>query len=81
MIDIVGMCKFGKVYENIEKYFVMCFMCVIDCLDVVFMVINVEEGICEYDKCIVGFVYEIGKGIIIVVNKWDIIEKDNYIVS
>lgn len=47
MIDIVGMRKCGKVYESIEKYSVLCVMRVIECLDVVFVVINVEEGICE----------------------------------
>lgn len=47
MIDIVGMCKCGKVYELIEKYSVMCVMWVIECLDIVLMVLNVEEGICE----------------------------------
>ncbi|MGC4440713.1 GTP-binding protein, partial [Streptococcus suis] len=47
----------------------------------VLMVINAEEGIREYDKRIAGFAHEAGKGIIIVVNKWDTITKDNRTVK
>ncbi len=50
----------------------------IDRSDVVLMVLNAEEGIREYDKRIAGFAHEAGKGIIIVVNKWDTLEKDNH---
>lgn len=53
----------------------------IDRSDVVLMVINAEEGIREYDKRIAGFAHEAGKGIIIVVNKWDTIKKDNHTVA
>ncbi|MGT2930258.1 ribosome biogenesis GTPase Der [Streptococcus dentasini] len=81
MIDTAGMRKSGKVYENTEKYSVMRSMRAIDRSDVVLVVINAEEGIREYDKRIAGFAHEAGKGIIIVVNKWDAIEKDNYTVS
>ncbi|OZS33482.1 ribosome biogenesis GTPase Der, partial [Streptococcus pneumoniae] len=68
----------GKVYENTEKYSVMRAMRAIDRSDVVLMVINAEEGIREYDKRIAGFAHEAGKGMIIVVNKWDTLEKDNH---
>ena len=67
-----------KVYENTEKYSVMRAMRAIDRSDVVLMVINAEEGIREYDKRIAGFAHEAGKGMIIVVNKWDTLEKDNH---
>ncbi len=77
MIDTAGMRKSGKVYENTEKYSVMRAMRAIDRSDVVLMVINAEEGIREYDKRIAGFAHEAGKGILIVVNKWDTLEKDN----
>ena len=50
----------------------------IDRSDIVLMVINAEEGIREYDKRIAGFAHEAGKGMIIVVNKWDTLEKDNH---
>ena len=53
----------------------------IDRSDIVLMVINAEEGIREYDKRIAGFAHEAGKGIIIVVNKWDTIKKDNHTVA
>lgn len=76
MIDTAGMRKSGKVYENTEKYAVMRAMRAIDRSDVVLMVINAEEGIREYDKRIAGFAHEAGKGILIVVNKWDTLVKD-----
>ena len=69
------------VYENTEKYSIMRSMRAIDRSDVVLMVINAEEGIREYDKRIAGFAHEAGKGIIIVVNKWDTIKKDNHTVA
>lgn len=78
MIDTAGMRKRGKVYENTEKYSVMRAMRAIDRSDVVLMVLNAEEGIREYDKRIAGFAHEAGKGVIIVVNKWDALEKDNH---
>lgn len=81
MIDTAGMRKSGKVYENTEKYSIMRSMRAIDRSDVVLMVINAEEGIREYDKRIAGFAHEAGKGIIIVVNKWDTIKKDNHTVA
>ena len=74
MIDTAGMRKSGKIYENTEKYSVMR---AIDRSDIVLMVINAEEGIREYDMRIAGFAHEAGKGILIVVNKWDTLEKDN----
>ncbi|MBP1040612.1 ribosome biogenesis GTPase Der [Vagococcus sp. BWB3-3] len=76
MIDTAGMRKKGKVYETTEKYSVMRAMRAIDRSDVVLMVINAEEGIREYDKRIAGFAHEAGRGIVIVVNKWDAIEKE-----
>ncbi len=77
MIDTAGMRKSGKVYENTEKYSVMRAMRAIDRSDIVLMVLNAEEGIREYDKRIAGFAHEAGKGIVVVVNKWDAIKKDN----
>lgn len=81
MIDTAGMRKSGKVYENTEKYSVMRAMRAIDCSDIVLMVLNAEEGIREYDKRIAGFAHEAGKGIVVVVNKWDAIKKDNRTVA
>lgn len=77
MIDTAGMRKSGKVYEKTEKYSVMRAMRAIERSDMVLMVINAEEGIREYDKRIAGFAHEAGKGMIIVVNKWDTVDKDS----
>ena len=76
MIDTAGMRKRGKVYENTEKYSVMRAMRAIDRSDVVLVVLNGEEGIREQDKKIAGYAHEAGRGIVIVVNKWDLVKKD-----
>ncbi|MGX7014669.1 ribosome biogenesis GTPase Der [Vagococcus silagei] len=78
MIDTAGMRKKGKVYENTEKYSMMRSLRAIERSDVALVVLNAEEGIREYDKRIAGFAHEAGKAIIIVVNKWDTLEKDNH---
>ena len=77
VIDTAGMRKKGKVYENIEKYSLLRSMKAIDRSDVCLLVINAEEGIIEHDKHIAGYVLEKGKGLIIVVNKWDTVEEAN----
>lgn len=76
MIDTAGMRKRGKVYESTEKYSVLRAMRAIERSDVVLVVLNAEEGIREQDKRIAGYAHEAGRGILIVVNKWDAIEKD-----
>lgn len=76
MIDTAGMRKRGKVYESTEKYSVMRAMRAIERSDIVLMVLNAEEGIREQDKKVAGYAHEAGRGIIIVVNKWDTVEKE-----
>ncbi|MEY8444896.1 ribosome biogenesis GTPase Der [Enterococcus ratti] len=76
MIDTAGIRKRGKVYENTEKYSVMRAMRAIDRSDVVLMVLNAEEGIREQDKRVAGYAHEAGRGVIIVVNKWDLVKKE-----
>lgn len=76
MIDTAGMRKRGKVYESTEKYSVMRAMRAIERSDIVLMVLNAEEGIREQDKRVAGYAHEAGRGIIIVVNKWDAVKKD-----
>ena len=77
LIDTAGMRKKGKVFESIEKYSLLRSMRAIDRADICLLVINREEGIIEHDKHIAGYAIEKGKGIIIVVNKWDTVkEKD-----
>ncbi|MDR0270290.1 ribosome biogenesis GTPase Der [Paenibacillus sp.] len=77
LIDTAGMRKRGKVYETTEKYSVMRAMRAIERADVVLIVINGEEGIIDQDKHIAGYAYEAGKASIFVVNKWDVVDKDD----
>ncbi len=77
MVDTAGIRKRGKVYEKTEKYAVMRAMSAIDRSDVVLVVIDAKTGIIEQDKHVAGYAHEAGRGIVIVVNKWDLIEKDN----
>jgi GTP-binding protein len=68
--------KKGKVYESTEKYSVLRALRAIERSDVVLVVIDGEEGIIEQDKKIAGYAHEAGRAVIIVVNKWDAVEKD-----
>lgn len=77
VIDTAGIRKRGKIYESCEKYSVLRTLKAIDRSDVVLVIINANEGIIEQDKKIAGYAHESGKGVIIVVNKWDLIEKNN----
>lgn len=76
IIDTAGMRKKGKVYESTEKYSVLRALRAIERSDVVCVVLNGEEGIREQDKRIAGYAHEAGRAIVIVVNKWDAVEKD-----
>ncbi|WP_290490398.1 MULTISPECIES: ribosome biogenesis GTPase Der [unclassified Aerococcus] len=78
IIDTAGIRKRGKVYEATEKYSVMRAMRAIERAQVCLVVLNAEEGIRDQDKTIAGYAHEAGRGIIIVVNKWDTLEKDNH---
>ena len=77
VIDTAGIRKRGKVYEACEKYSVLRSLKAIERSDVVLVVLNAEEGIIEQDKKVAGYAHESGKGVIIVVNKWDAIAKDD----
>ncbi|KRN76774.1 ribosome biogenesis GTPase Der [Weissella minor] len=81
MVDTAGIRKRGKVYENTEKYSVMRAMRAIDDSNVVLMVLNAEEGIRDQDKHVAGYAHEAGRAIVIVVNKWDTLEKDTYTMN
>ncbi|MEH7387411.1 ribosome biogenesis GTPase Der [Bacillus sp. JJ1521] len=76
IIDTAGMRKKGKVYESTEKYSVLRALKAIERSDVVLVVLNGEEGIIEQDKKIAGYAHEAGRAVVIVVNKWDAVEKD-----
>ena len=77
VVDTAGMRKKGKVYENIEKYSVLRALSAIEKSNVVLMVIDGNQGIVEQDKHVAGYAHEAGKAVILVVNKWDLIEKDS----
>ncbi|MBR2713077.1 MAG: ribosome biogenesis GTPase Der [Bacilli bacterium] len=74
VIDTAGMRKKGKVYEAVEKYSLLRAMKSIERSDVCVIVINAEEGIIEHDKHIASYALEAGKPMVLVVNKWDLME-------
>ncbi len=76
-IDTAGIRKKAKVNESIEKFSVMRTLFAIERADVCMVLIDAEEGVTDQDAKVLGEAHEAGKGIIIVVNKWDLIEKDN----
>ena len=76
-IDTAGVRKKAKVNESIEKFSVMRTLLAIDRSDVCLVLIDATEGVTEQDTKILGEAHEAGKGIIIVINKWDEIEKEN----
>ncbi|MGE0910873.1 ribosome biogenesis GTPase Der [Bacillus atrophaeus] len=76
IVDTAGMRKKGKVYETTEKYSVLRALKAIDRSEVVAVVLDGEEGIIEQDKRIAGYAHEAGKAVVIVVNKWDAVDKD-----
>lgn len=76
IIDTAGMRKKGKIYETTEKYSVLRALRAIERSDVVLVVLDGEEGIIEQDKKIAGYAHEAGRAVVIVVNKWDAVEKD-----
>ncbi len=76
-IDTAGLRKNSKVNENIERYSVVRSYMAVDRADVVLIMIDANEGVTEQDTKIAGFAHERGKASVIVVNKWDIVEKDD----
>ncbi len=75
LIDTAGMRKKGRVFEAVEKYSLFRSLKAIDRSDICLVVINAEEGIKEHDKHIAGYAIERGKGLIFVVNKWDMMKE------
>lgn len=77
VIDTAGIKKRGKVYENTDKYSVLRALSALDRSDVALMVLDGEEGIIEQDKHVAGYIAEYYKAVVIVVNKWDAVLKDD----
>ena len=81
LIDTAGIRRKNKVKEDIEKFSVIRAIAAIERCDVCILMIDAKEGVTEQDKKIAGIAHEAGKGLMVVVNKWDLIEKDNHTMS
>lgn len=77
VVDTAGMRKKGKIYENVEKYSILRALSAVEKSDVVLVVVDGDRGIIEQDKHVAGNAHEAGKAVIIVVNKWDLVAKDD----
>ncbi|MDD3360250.1 MAG: ribosome biogenesis GTPase Der [Hespellia sp.] len=80
-IDTAGLRRKSKIKEELERFSIIRTVTAVDRADVVLVVIDATEGVTEQDAKIAGIAHERGKGVIIVVNKWDAIEKDNKTVK
>jgi len=76
-IDTAGMRRKSSVHENIERYSVLRAISAVERADVCLIVIDSLEGVTEQDKKVAGFAHDNGKAAVIVMNKWDLVEKDN----
>ncbi len=75
-IDTAGLQKRGKVYEAVDKYSVLRALSAIDRSEIVLFVIDADTGIIEQDKHVVGYAVDRKKAIVIVVNKWDLVKRE-----
>ena len=80
-IDTAGIRRKNKIYEKIEEYSVLKAKNAIDRANVCVILIDATEGVTEQDEKIAGLAHEAGKGIIIAINKWDLVEKDTYTMA
>lgn len=76
LIDTAGLRRKSRVNDTIEKYSVVRAIAAIERCDICILMIDAAEGLTEQDKKIAGYAHEAGKGLMIVVNKWDLIEKE-----
>jgi len=74
-IDTAGIRRKSKIHEDIERYSIIRTVTAVERADVVLLVIDASEGVTEQDAKIAGVAHEKGKGILVVVNKWDLVEK------
>ncbi|MCR4815228.1 MAG: ribosome biogenesis GTPase Der [Lachnospiraceae bacterium] len=77
LIDTAGLRRKSKIKEELERYMIVRTVAAVERADVVVLVIDATEGVTEQDAKIAGVAHERGKGMIIAVNKWDAVEKDN----
>ena len=80
-IDTAGLRRKSKIKEDLERYSIIRAVTAVERADVVILMIDATEGVTEQDAKIAGIAHERGKGILIAVNKWDAIEKDNKTVA
>ncbi|MBN1623068.1 MAG: ribosome biogenesis GTPase Der [Clostridia bacterium] len=76
-IDTAGIRRKSKIYDNVEKYSILRSWTAVERADVCLLLIDAADGVTEQDTRIAGYAHEEGKGIIVAVNKWDLIEKEN----
>lgn len=81
LIDTAGIRRRGKVEPGVEKYSVLRAMRAIERADVALLVVDAETGITKQDAHIAGFILEEWKSVVVVVNKWDVIEKDTHTIN
>ena len=81
LIDTAGLRRKSKIYENVEKYSVIRSMSAVDRADVVLIVIDAEQGVTEQDTKVAGIAHDEGKACLFVINKWDLIEKNDKTMS
>lgn len=77
LIDTAGLRRKNKITEEIERFSIIRAVTAVERADVVLLLVDASEGITEQDAKIAGIAHERGKGIIVVVNKWDLVEKDD----
>lgn len=77
LVDTAGLRRKSKVKEEIERYSVVRTLAAIERADVCILMLDAEEGISDQDEKIVGYAHELNKAIMVIVNKWDLIEKDD----
>ncbi len=77
IIDTAGMRRKGRINEPTERYSVARSLKAVDRSDVVAMVIDAQDGVTDQDKKIAGYAHEAGKGLLLIINKWDLLEKDD----
>ena len=77
LVDTAGIRRKGKVSAHLEKFSIVQALKAMDRASLVLLVIDAQEGVTDQDVTVAGYAYERGKAIILVVNKWDLVEKDN----
>ena len=80
-VDTAGLRRKSKINEELERYMIIRTVTAVDRADVCVLVIDATEGVTEQDAKIAGIAHERGKGMIIAVNKWDAVEKDNHTIK